>query len=734
MVYRGILRNGKEVAVKKLDLSSLQGEREFQNELTICGGLNSPYVVSLLGYCTHGRRVRLLIYECMHNRSLQEALFEKGYPAHLDWNKRFKIIFDIAKALEFLHLECHPPIIHGDVKPSNILLDSHFSARIADFGLARFKTDDFWVDSARISTSTDRFRPDTPERFRSDNPDRFKFGTPDRSSIGTPEMSRSSTRNALSDMFLKAVEGAPSDTSMLSEEKPVVIDIPPTEAPRDLDDVVDGDTVSCSPNFSRSSFQPAGSEHLSDSVAETPRTPAADEVLSGSAYQETRDAQMSTQKDSRPSGADDSDDGCKAYPSEGGTTNEIITGDQPKELRLLPLHREVSFKKQVSGKDWWWRQDISGELSGKDYVMDWIGSEVCVNNRILTRKDEEIVPVEENRTRFKAQKSRLRPSDTRDELSNEVLSTEANKKDKKKSKPKHRKSREWWKDEYFAELSNKKGSLGNGKKKREKNKNVDSCHSGELSGYSGQLKRSDNRCTKQNQSKEWVRGDHSGDLSRSRHRERRLRPASLANEMWSGDLLNRQFSGDLFNRQWSGDLPKSGELVSRDVSSTTSMRGTVCYVPPEYGGSGILSEKGDIYSFGVLMLVILSGRRPIRVTASPMKEFEKANLISWARSLSQTGRLLDIMDEALHGDYDPEQANLCTTLALLCLQRVPAARPNISEVVKVLSGKVSAPSLPLELSPSPPERRSYRSPTGAPEESPESFTSKDPLNDHSIHI
>lgn len=147
VVYKGVLRNGKEVAVKKLDASSLQGEREFQNEMAIIGGLRSPFIVSLVGYCADGKR-RLLVYEYMQNGSLQEALFEKDdltLLGKLDWEKRFNIILDVAQALAFLHLECDPPIVHGDVKPSNVLLDGNFSARIADFGLARLKSDDMYL-------------------------------------------------------------------------------------------------------------------------------------------------------------------------------------------------------------------------------------------------------------------------------------------------------------------------------------------------------------------------------------------------------------------------------------------------------------------------------------------------------------------------------------------------------------------------------------------------------------
>eukprot|EP01018_Ginkgo_biloba_P006243 Gb_30708 [translate_table: standard] len=145
VVYKGILPNDKEVVVKKLDFSSLQGEREFQNELSIIGRLRSPFMLSLLGYCADGNKRRLLMYEHMQNRSLQEALFENSdFPCKLVWEKRFNIILDVAQALASLHLECDPPIIHGDVKPNNVLLDSNFNACIVDFGLARIKCDDFY--------------------------------------------------------------------------------------------------------------------------------------------------------------------------------------------------------------------------------------------------------------------------------------------------------------------------------------------------------------------------------------------------------------------------------------------------------------------------------------------------------------------------------------------------------------------------------------------------------------
>ncbi|GJM87976.1 hypothetical protein PR202_ga03988 [Eleusine coracana subsp. coracana] len=129
--------------------------------------------------------------------------------------------------------------------------------------------------------------------------------------------------------------------------------------------------------------------------------------------------------------------------------------------------------------------------------------------------------------------------------------------------------------------------------------------------------------------------------------------------------------------------------------------GVIGYVAPEYGGGGPLSEKCDIYSYGVLLLVIISGRRPLQVTALPMSEFEKASLISWAKHLARASRLLDLVDPAMR-DVNRDEALLCITVALLCIQRSPARRPSSEEVIAMLSCEGELPQLPLEFSPSPP--------------------------------
>ncbi|XP_010257446.1 PREDICTED: G-type lectin S-receptor-like serine/threonine-protein kinase LECRK3 [Nelumbo nucifera] len=135
IVYKGVLGTSSRslVAVKKLDKVVPKGEEEFKTEVRIIGRTHHKNLVQLLGYCMEGQQ-RLLVYEFMSNGTLASFLFGIMRP---DWNQRVQIAFGIARGLVYLHEECSTQIIHCDIKPQNILLDDHFTARISDFGLAK---------------------------------------------------------------------------------------------------------------------------------------------------------------------------------------------------------------------------------------------------------------------------------------------------------------------------------------------------------------------------------------------------------------------------------------------------------------------------------------------------------------------------------------------------------------------------------------------------------------------
>lgn len=553
-----------------MDSGSLQGEREFNNELSLAGKLvDCEYVVKILGFSSDGRRRRLvLVYELMANRSLQDALLDRKCPELMQWKKRFSIAIDIAKGLQYLHSYCEPSIIHGDIKPSNILLDGDFSAKIADFGLARSTGEDGDFDGLVEGERKKREGLDAP-------------GVEDNGSI--LEETESVLTVGIEDGGVGAGDPDPSPESCLRAHDVETATSPETEL---------------------------GLERASTL------------------------------------------EGC--YDKMSVDSGKDICNGKGK----------VGRRKGDSGRDWWWRQDSGwGSESGrvKDYVMEWIGSEIK-KERPKTEWVESSESIDEPSPRSKVEpkrrKKRLEWWASLDE-------------DKARKKEKNRKPREWWKEEFCEELS----------RKNKKKRTLKASLGGEPEVW-------------------WHREEEESVKARKKRKSRSSRSIDWWLDGLSGELRN----GRRNSQDWmSGEIPKSC-----GVSSTPSMRGTMCYIAPEYGGGGHLSEKCDVYSFGVLLLVLVSGRRPLQVTASPMSEFERANLISWARNLARNGRLLDLVDSSIQS-LDREQGLLCITIALLCLQRSPAKRPTMNEIVGMLSGETEPPHLPFEFSPSPPSNFPFKS-------------------------
>ncbi|OAY75210.1 Serine/threonine-protein kinase [Ananas comosus] len=140
-VYKGSIEEGvrlglkaQQVAVKYLDSEGSQGHREWLAEVIFLGQLRHPNLVKLIGYCYEDEH-RMLVYEYMARGSLENHLF-KMLHASLPWSTRLKIAVGAAKGLAFLH-ETDKPVIYRDFKASNILLDSDYTAKLSDFGLAK---------------------------------------------------------------------------------------------------------------------------------------------------------------------------------------------------------------------------------------------------------------------------------------------------------------------------------------------------------------------------------------------------------------------------------------------------------------------------------------------------------------------------------------------------------------------------------------------------------------------
>jgi len=137
-VYKGQLKDGQVIAAKLRKEASAQGYTEFFSEVQVLSFARHRNIVMLLGYCCK-ESYNILVYEYICNKSLEWHLFDQA-AGLLEWHKRHAIALGIAKGLRFLHEECRAgPIIHRDLRPSNVLLTHDFVPMLGDFGLAKWK-------------------------------------------------------------------------------------------------------------------------------------------------------------------------------------------------------------------------------------------------------------------------------------------------------------------------------------------------------------------------------------------------------------------------------------------------------------------------------------------------------------------------------------------------------------------------------------------------------------------
>ncbi|KAF3969431.1 hypothetical protein CMV_006779 [Castanea mollissima] len=174
-VFKGTLSDGRIVAVKQLSVASHQGKSQFVTEISTISAVQHRNLVKLYGCCIEGDR-RLLVYEYLENRSLDQALFGKS-KLHLDWPTRFSVCLGTARGLAYLHEESRPRIVHRDVKASNILIDGELCPKISDFGLAKLYDDTKTHISTRVAGTIGYLAPEYAMRGHlTEKADVFSFG------------------------------------------------------------------------------------------------------------------------------------------------------------------------------------------------------------------------------------------------------------------------------------------------------------------------------------------------------------------------------------------------------------------------------------------------------------------------------------------------------------------------------------------------------------------------------
>jgi Leucine-rich repeat (LRR) protein/tRNA A-37 threonylcarbamoyl transferase component Bud32 len=135
-VYKAELSSGQVVAVKKLQCSQMEDRKSYESEIRALTKIRHRNIVKLHGFCSQAQR-SFLIYEYLERGSIAKILSSVGQSKELDWMKRINIVKGVANALDYMHHNCSPPIIHRDISSNNILLDANHEAHVSDFGTAR---------------------------------------------------------------------------------------------------------------------------------------------------------------------------------------------------------------------------------------------------------------------------------------------------------------------------------------------------------------------------------------------------------------------------------------------------------------------------------------------------------------------------------------------------------------------------------------------------------------------
>ncbi|XP_057769108.1 receptor-like protein kinase FERONIA isoform X2 [Salvia miltiorrhiza] len=744
-VYKGFMDNGREiVAIKRAKPDSKQGELQFWMEVETLSELRHVNLVSLIGYCTEQKEM-ILVYEYMPNGTLADHLYKLARKNKdfylLSWKQRLKICIGAIRALDYLHTG--HGIMHRDVKASNILLDENFVAKVSDFGLA--KTGSFSESQSQDSTNLKgTFGYIDPNFFTTrkltKESDIYSFGVvllevlcgrpaveplneEDKRSLTTWAIDNIS-KGRVDDIVTPSLRGEISPDSLKTFVKVAercLHDEPkkrPTAAllviKLNLALQLQEKAESLAPE-ERTSFEDiisSADESQQENIngADTLHEKENDEIRNVSAAMPCADNDRTILSVSpRPMASSFS---VQTYPSlqrEQSNSTMINSGRKDgKKSMIYRISRKLwprdAFRKtrKPSNKGDMVGISLSAPLSRRT-INTTLGGNPITNKKIggmSSTPTLRIFSFEE----LKAATRNFRSDSVLGEGGfgkvykgwiHEMSSTKEGKGSivvaiKKLNHESMQGFQEWQSEVQFLGRiyhPNLVKLLGYGWDHNELFLVYELMQKGSLENHLFQSSRQplpwDTRLNILIGAARGLAFLHSSDIK------------VIFRDFKSSNIL----LDELYHAKISDfGLAKTGPFADRTHVSTRVM-GTYGYAAPEYVMTGHLTEKSDVYGFGVVLLEMLTGLRVI----DKKRPAEQQYLVVWMKPrLSDRRKLKNIIDPRLEGNYGSKSAAKVAELALNCLEKNPKSRPTMQQVVETLETAAEAPRQPrVHFSPQP---------------------------------
>ncbi|KAH6791934.1 hypothetical protein C2S52_002411 [Perilla frutescens var. hirtella] len=640
-VYRGLIDEGKKtVAIKKLNSNSMQGAREFLTEIETLSELRHVNLVSLIGYCDeHGEMI--LVYDYMAGGTLGNHLYKpsrkRHYISSLTWKQRLKICIGAGRGLDYLHTG--HGVIHRDVKPSNILLDENFVAKVSDFGLA--KPENRSMLQTHVSTKV-----------------KGTWGYLDPHYFHTSKLTRKSDTYAFGVVLLEVLCGRPAvDLGVTEDEQILIMWVRDKNSSGEVDQIVDlslRDEIS--PN-SLKTFVDVADRCLEDDPNNRP-TMSQVVLQLELALQQQESKQILVSSD---------------VPSSYEETGQSVDTEQSSVSDIEVQNLTLSPKGQTNYKVfsakrsrfWSWSKDDSSkenelllsEIGGANVeliIFEWRTLSSATNKFSSKNKVGKggfgsvykgVLPTGQV---VAVKRRSASPTQTLQEFKNEIFLL-----------PNLR-------HQNIIKL------LGYCIHSREKllvyefmeNKSIDTFLDDE-----------------HQQNFPWpVRFNVIKGIARGLaylHQDSELRVIH-GDPKSSNILLDNEMIPKISDFGFSTAL-----LKHQSELETGTAAGTPFYISPERLKQGRVSVKSDVYCFGVVILEIVSGQKAWRSYT-----MNKMNLDDYARKLRSERKVLHLVDGSLGGAFSADEATRCIQVALWCTLEHPDDRPDMPTALKMLDGDV----------------------------------------------